>query len=158
TEPEPSPGPRWLFVFLLFKLMFLSGATKLLSGDPTWSSGTALDYHFETQPLPAWTAWYAHHLPEAVHRMMTYCSLAAELVLPWLLFLPVRFRPLKLFAVAGLVGLQVGIGSTGSYGFFNLLAIVICIPIIDDEILRRFVPLRLTAREEDASPRHRIFA
>ena len=27
---------RWLLIFLLFKLMFLSGVTKLLSGDPTW--------------------------------------------------------------------------------------------------------------------------
>jgi hypothetical protein len=156
TEPEASPWPRWLLVFLLFKLMFLSGATKLLSGDPTWASGTALDYHFETQPLPSWTAWYAHHLPTAVHRIMTYGSLAAELVLPWLLFLPARYRRVKLVAVAGLAGLQVGIGSTGSYGFFNLLAIVLCIPVIDDEIIRRFLPLRLAAREEDARPRHRV--
>ncbi len=88
TEPEPSPAARWLLVFLVFKLMFLSGATKLLSGDPTWASGTALDYHFETQPLPAWTAWYAHHLPEIVHRIMTFGSLATELVLPCLLLLP----------------------------------------------------------------------
>jgi hypothetical protein len=45
-------GARWLLVFLLFKLMFLSGVTKILSGDPTWQYGTALDFHFETQPLP----------------------------------------------------------------------------------------------------------
>ena len=37
---EPGPRPtfdygRLLLVFLLFKLMFLSGATKILSGDPT---------------------------------------------------------------------------------------------------------------------------
>ena len=126
-EPEPSPAVRWLLVLLLFKLMFLSGATKLLSGDPTWRSGTALDYHFETQPLPAWTAWYASHLPAAVLRVMTYGSLATELVLPWLLLLPARHRRIRLIALAGLVGLQIGIAATGSYGFFNLLAIVLCV-------------------------------
>ena len=51
-QPPATTVARWLLVFLLFKLMFLSGLTKLLSGDPTWLSATALDYHFETQPLP----------------------------------------------------------------------------------------------------------
>jgi hypothetical protein len=136
--------------------MFLSGATKLLSGDPTWRSGTALHYHFETQPLPAWTAWYAQHLPESAHRVLTYGSLATELVFPWLLFLPDRYRRPRLFALAGLVGLQVGIAATGSYGFFNLLAIVLCLPLVDDEILARIIPMRLAVREEDARPRHRV--
>ena len=158
TEPEPSPAARWLLVFLVFKLMFLSGATKLLSGDPTWASGTALDYHFETQPLPAWTAWYAHHLPEIVHRIMTFGSLATELVLPCLLLLPGHYRRIRLLAVAGLVGLQLGIASTGSYGFFNLLAIVLCIPVLDDAFWGRVVPLRLTVREGDPQPRHRTVA
>ena len=157
-EPAPSPAARWLLVFLLFKLMFLSGATKLLSGDPTWRSGTALGYHFETQPLPAWTAWYAHHLPATVHRALTYGSLATELVLPWLLFLPARYRRIRLCALAGLVGLQAGIAATGSYGFFNLLAIVLCIPLVDDGVLARIVPVRLAIREEDASARPRLLA
>ncbi|TMC58163.1 MAG: lipase maturation factor family protein, partial [Chloroflexi bacterium] len=39
----------WLFRWLLFRLMFLSGALKLLSGEPTWRQLTALNFHFETQ-------------------------------------------------------------------------------------------------------------
>ena len=42
----------WLFRWLLFRLMFLSGAVKLLSGDESWHSLTALTFHFQTQPLP----------------------------------------------------------------------------------------------------------
>ncbi len=152
-EPPPSPAVRWLLVFLLFKLVFLSGATKLSSGDPTWRSGTALDYHFETQPLPAWTAWYAHHLPEMIHRVMTYGSLATELFVPCLLFLPQRFRRARLFALIALAGLQVSIAATGNYGFFNLLAIVLCIPSLDDAALRRVIPLPLTARSGVGGPR-----
>jgi lipase maturation factor 1 len=51
-ERQPPEPARFLLVFLLLKLMFLSGATKLLSGDPTARHLTALSFHFETQPLP----------------------------------------------------------------------------------------------------------
>jgi lipase maturation factor 1 len=41
-----------LFRWLLCRLMFLSGAVKLLSRDPTWRHLTALPVHYQTQPLP----------------------------------------------------------------------------------------------------------
>src|SRR5450755_2923931 len=47
---------RWL----LFRLMFLSGAVKLISQDPTWRNWTALDVHYQTQPIPNAIAWYMH--------------------------------------------------------------------------------------------------
>jgi len=68
---QPSPVVQWLLWLLLFKLMFLSGATKLLSGDPTWRNLTALDVYFETQPLPPWTAWFVHQLSTPVHAVAT---------------------------------------------------------------------------------------
>src|SRR5205823_6122564 len=60
---SPSRVAVWVFRFLIFRLMFESGAVKLLSGDPTWRNLTALRYHYETQPLPTPVAWYAHQLP-----------------------------------------------------------------------------------------------
>ncbi len=143
-EHAPSPLMRWLVVWLLFRLTFLSGITKLASGDPTWLAGTALDYHFETQPLPPWTAWYAHHLPAGVHRAATIGMLFAELVVPWLVFAPLRLRRVRLAACAGLVLFQLLIEATGNYGFFNALAIVLCVPLLDDDVLRRVLPLRLS--------------
>ena len=77
-ERQPPELARLLLVFLLFKLMFLSGATKLLSGDPTWRHLTALDFHFETQPLPPWTAWYAHHLPAGIHQALVLFTLPSS--------------------------------------------------------------------------------
>ena len=53
----------WLLRWLMFRFMFLSGAVKLLSGDPTWANLSALSYYFQTAPLPTPLAWYAHHLP-----------------------------------------------------------------------------------------------
>src|SRR5467141_3756213 len=43
-ERAPSAVARWLVWALVFRLMFLSGLTKLASGDPTWLHFTALDY------------------------------------------------------------------------------------------------------------------
>ena len=47
-----------------------SGFVKLASGDPTWRNLTALTYHYWTQPLPPWTAWYAHHLPAGFQQLL----------------------------------------------------------------------------------------
>jgi lipase maturation factor 1 len=150
-EPPPSPVVRWLLVFLLFKLMFLSGATKLLSGDPTWRHLTALDYHFETQPLPTWPGWYAHQLPSGVHRAQTVVMFAIELGAPWLLCAPARLRALRYAGVAALVLMQLGIALTGNYGFFNLLAIVLCVPALDDGVLGSLLPVRLSPLDVAAS-------
>src|SRR5207302_303957 len=79
-DRTPSTWMRWLLWWLLFRLMFLSGVTKLLSGDTAWRHLTALDYHFWTQPLPTWPAWYAHWTPVWVHRAMTLAILAIALL------------------------------------------------------------------------------
>src|SRR5262249_17411969 len=62
-EAPPSRLFVWMLRLLLFKLMFSSGWVKLASGDPNWRNLTALTFHYQTQPLPPWTAWYANLLP-----------------------------------------------------------------------------------------------
>jgi hypothetical protein len=125
---------------LLAKLMFMSGAVKLLSGDPSWRGLTALAYHFETQPIPTWSSWLAHQLPDAALRAATFASLASELALPVCIFAGRRAR---LVACAGLAGFQVVIAATGNYGFFNALALVLCATLLDDRALARLLPARL---------------
>src|SRR5881398_3004648 len=157
-ERAPSGVIRWLVWLLLFKLMFLSGITKLVSGDPTWRHLTALDYHFWTQPLPPWTAWYAQQLPGRVHQGMTLGMFAIELGAPWLIFAPRRFPGLRVAACVLLVLGQLGIALTGNYGFFNLLAIVLCLALLDDATLRRVLPLRLAAGEAEPLWWRRVMA
>jgi len=53
----------WLFRWLLFRLMFFSGAVKLLSADVAWRGFMALTYHYYTQPLPTPLAWYVQQAP-----------------------------------------------------------------------------------------------
>jgi hypothetical protein len=151
SAAEPNPIVRCVLWSLAFKLTFLSGITKLLSGDPTWASWTALTYHYQTQPLPSWTSWYAYQLPAAFHYWSVAVMLAIELVAPFAIFLPPRRRRIRLAACVLMIGLQVGIGATGNYGFFNLLTIVLYLALLDDRTLRwRAVP---PAEDERARPR-----
>ena len=66
----------WLYRWLVFRFLFMAGAAKLLSGDPTWRSLTALEYHFETQPLPT-PARVVRSAPAALD---AGCGTAATLV------------------------------------------------------------------------------
>src|SRR5437016_5235309 len=153
---RPSTWMRWLLWWLLFRLMFLSGVTKLVSGDAAWRHLTALDYHFWTQPLPTWPAWYVHGAPLWVHRGMTFVILAIELVVPWLIFVPERWRRARYAACALLVLGQLAIAVTGNYGVFILLAILPVWPIVDDGVLVRVLPLRLVVTEPE--PRWQRYA
>jgi lipase maturation factor 1 len=119
----------WMFRWLLFRLMFLSGAVKLLSGDLTWHSLTALTFHFETQPIPTALAWYAHQLPEWFLRASCAAVLFIELGAPFLVLGP---RRLRLIALPAIAGLQVLIMLTGNYAFFNWLTLALCLFLVDD--------------------------
>jgi predicted DCC family thiol-disulfide oxidoreductase YuxK len=121
----------WLTRLLVFRFMLLSGAVKLLSGDPTWRDLAALDYHFETQPLPTPLAWYAHQLPHDVLHAGVVATFAIELLLPFCIFLP---RNPRLLAAFGFILLELLIAATGNYNFFNLLTIVLCLSLLDDRV------------------------
>src|SRR5262249_24423092 len=66
----------WLYRWLAFRYLFLAGVVKLLSGDATWRTLTALDYHFWTQPLPTPLASYVAQLPHSVLAGGTAATLA----------------------------------------------------------------------------------
>lgn len=120
---------RWLLWWLLFRLMFESGVVKLASEDAAWESFTALNFHFETQPLPLWTAWIAHQLPHWLLWMSTAIMFLIEFVAPALIVAPRAWR----HAAAGaLIALQVLIAVTGNYAFFNYLTMALCLTLFDD--------------------------
>jgi hypothetical protein len=139
----------WLLRWLLFRLMFASGVVKLVSGDETWRNLTALTYHYETQPLPTLMGWYAHQLPEWFQKISVVGMFAIELVIPFLIFAP---RRLRFVACAAFFALQLLIIATGNYCFFNLLTIALCILLLDDACLRRFIPKRVVARFNAPQP------
>ena len=139
----------WLYRWLLFRYLFMAGAAKLLSGDPTWRSLTALEYHFETQPLPTPLAWYAAHLPHWILAGATAAALVVEVGVVFLIFAPRRLRAAAAWCV---LTFQILIALTGNYNFFNLLTILLCLFLFDDAALRSVLPARLAARIAEPTP------
>ncbi|HLW35883.1 MAG TPA: lipase maturation factor family protein, partial [Chthoniobacterales bacterium] len=138
NEPPVSRAAMFLLKLLLFKLMLMSGVVKLSSyqllqstGEETWWNLTALDYHYWSQPLPNVLAWWADQSPEWFKRFSVAFCLVIEIVVPFFIWAP---RRLRLLACGLLIFLQVVIGATGNYNFFNLLTIALCLLLIDDTV------------------------
>ena len=152
---RPSRLVLWLLRWLLFRLVFSSGLVKLLSGDSAWRSLRALDFHYETQPLPAWTSWYVHQLPEWAQTASVAAVFALELVVPFAIFAPRRIR---LAGCALLALLQVLIAATGNYGFFNLLTLALCVLLLDDRALVKLRVFPILGSGAGARIRNRVSA
>jgi predicted DCC family thiol-disulfide oxidoreductase YuxK len=146
------PIAVWLARLTMFRFMFMGGMVKLLSGDPSWRDFTALDWHFYTQPLPNPLSWYMQNAPEWIRHLLTGGTLAVEIFLPVLIFLPRRLRQVAAFAF---IVLELTIGATGNYNFFNLLTIVLCLFLFDDQAFARVLPRRLFGRFAARPPAHR---
>src|SRR5678815_4367867 len=111
-----------------------------------WSALTALDYHYWSQPLPTFFAWWADkHSEWFKHFSVAFC-LVVEIVVPFFIWAP---RRLRLIACALLISLQIVIAITGNYCFFNLLTIALCLLLIDDSVWRRSdIPLEEAPRRD----------
>ena len=130
---------RWLLWLLAFKLMFESGVVKFTfygeGNSNTWRDLTALNYHFWTQPIPSWISYYIDKLPLFFDKLALIFTYFCELIVPFFIFFP---RRLRRFSGVLLIIFQILIVLSGNYGFFNILTIIICITLFDDQFLKRF--------------------
>ncbi len=139
-KPRWVPRPQvpsvvlWLFRWLLFRLLFSSGVVKLISGDPSWRGLTALTFHYETQPLPSPLSWFIHRAPLWFHKASCFGVFSVEVFVPLFFFAPRRWR---LAACAVSIAFQLLIILTGNYCFFNLLTILLCLLLVDDDAWRK---------------------
>jgi lipase maturation factor 1 len=135
--------PMRAAVFLLlwewFRIYFESGVVKLASGDPQWRHFTAMDEYYQNGPLPTWIGWYVQHLPHWFHVATAFGTLALELVIVWIWFLP---RPWRIVCFFIVTPWQIGVIATANYTFLNYLVLVLGIFLLDDCFLSRFVPGR----------------
>jgi hypothetical protein len=132
-----------LFRWLLCRLMFLSGAVKLLSGDATWRNFTALPVHYQTQPLPTPLAWYFYQLPTWFQHVSVGFLFFVEVAVPLLVLAPRRIRFVAAYAITIF---QVLILLTGNYAFFNILTIALCLFAFDDAALGSVLSQKIMGR------------
>ena len=127
---------RWLALWLVWRLVFVSAFVKLSSGDAAWAACSALEVHYQTQPLPNTLAYYLHQLPAWLHKMSCYTMFVVEFAAPCMLLAPRRLRHVGAIAI---VVLMSTIALSGNYGYFNLLTAALALLALDDRLwARRF--------------------
>jgi lipase maturation factor 1 len=131
---RPSRLAHFALRALLFKLYFESGIAKWQSHLHDWHDGSAMLHYYETAPLPAALAFYAHHLPPLVHKLESWGALLLELPLPWLIWGP---RPARLIAFAALTGFQIVNTATANYGFFTYITLTLHLFLLSDGDIER---------------------
>ena len=99
-----------------------------------------MDEYYQNGPLPTWIGfWYVEHLAHWFHAATVGATLALELVLVWMLFLPRRWRIVCFFIVTPW---QIGVILTANYTFLNYLVLVMGVLLLDDDFLRGILPAR----------------
>ena len=138
----PPRASLFLLLWEWFRIYFESGVVKLASGDEQWRQLTALDEYYQNGPLPTWIGWYVQHLPHWFHASTVVATLAMELVLVWMWFLPRRCRIVCFFLVTPW---QIIVILTANYAFLNYIVLALGFLLLDDCFLVRFVPMRWRA-------------
>jgi hypothetical protein len=131
--------PSAMLRFFTFRLMLSAGLVKWF-GSPKWRTLSAMEVHYETQPLPNRLSYYFHlYTPEWAHKMSTLLALIIEVPLCFLIFAPSwECRLLVFLANAGLMSM---INLTGNYGHLGLTTVVASIPLLDDWMLPGFLQI-----------------
>jgi lipase maturation factor 1 len=138
----PSRASLFLLQWEWFRIYFESGVAKIRSGDVSWRNFTAMDEYYQNGPLPTWIGWYVQHFPHWFHAGTVILTLAVELVLVWMLFLPRRFRIICFWIVTPF---EIGIILTANYTFLNYLVLTLGFLLLDDRFIEWILPQRVRA-------------
>ncbi|KAL1498562.1 hypothetical protein AB1Y20_013881 [Prymnesium parvum] len=153
--PSCLPPPQvvvWAFRWLLFRVMLGAGLIKW-RGDRCWrpdaGEPSAMDYFYETQPVPSPLSRRFHHMPRRWHRFETAAGLwVVELLTPPLLLLPGAAPPLvgvRTAAAVVQIAFQLVLIASGNLAFLNWLTIVPAFFCLPDAFLLRFAPSNAAA-------------
>src|SRR5712671_2211696 len=133
----PSRASLFLLIWEGFRIYFESGVAKIMGGDRQWRNFTALDEYYQNGPLPTWIGWHMQHLPHWFHAAIAFGTLALELGLAWMMFLPRRVRILCFLIITPW---QIGIILSANYTFLNYLVLALGILLLDDQFLLPYFP------------------
>jgi hypothetical protein len=149
-RPFPKRAPPiaiiGLFRWLIFRIMLGAGLIKI-RGDDVWRNGTALYYHFETQPLPGPLSRWFHFLPKAVLKTGVWYNFLAELIAPWFIFWP---RIARHIAGLMILFLQFILIASGNLSFLNWLTIIPALACFDDAFWSGILPFAFVRKAMDA--------
>lgn len=149
-RPFPKQAPPFqiivLFRWLIFRIMLGSGLIKI-RGDEIWRNGTALYYHFETQPIPGPLSRWFHFLPHRILKIGVWFNFLAELIAPLFAFWP---RIARHIAGVIMILLQLNIFISGNLSFLNWLTIIPALACFDDGFWSKILPRKLVEKAKAA--------
>lgn len=159
-RPFPKHAPPFLIIvlfrWLIFRIMMGSGLIKI-RGDEIWRNGTALYYHFETQPIPGPLSRWFHFLPHTILKIGVWFNFLAELIAPLFAFYP---RIARHTAGVVMILFQIVIILSGNLSFLNWLTIVPALACLDDGFWAKIFPRSLVRKSqlaaEHAVPSNRL--
>ena len=139
-----SPAAFVVLASLLnFRVMMGGGTGKWFGSDESWKNGTAMAFHYWTQPLPNPLSAWMHRRPFWMHKMETYLTFVHESLCACFVFAPWYLR---IFAFAGFESLMLIINLTGNYAQIGAHTLNESILLLNDDIwnaifdLGRWVP------------------
>ena len=133
--------------WLTIRLHLGSGLIKL-RGDSAWRDLTALNYHFETQPIPNPLSPFFHHLPNAVLKAGTFLTHVVQVIVPIFILAP---QPIRNIAGLILIGFQLTLMLSGNLSFLNLVSIVPIIAVVNDSFWQLILPESLVQAAQTAA-------
>lgn len=133
----------WFYQWMLFRLMFGAGMIKW-RGDSCWRDYTCMYYHYETQPMPNPLSRLFHHLPKWLHRVSVGVNHVVEMFLPFLYFIPGRVGAIVAVITIWFQGMLI---VSGNFSWLNVITLVLCIPVLNDDF---FVWLGMSRLPESA--------
>lgn len=149
------PFPRYvapfpiivLFRWLILRIMLGAGLIKY-RGDEIWRNGTALYYHFQSQPIPGPLSRFFHFLPHTMLKLGVWFNWLAELASPFFVFWPRYGRHI---AGVTIVLFQINIMLSGNLSFLNWLTIIPALACFDDGFWAKILPQRIVQKAEAAA-------
>jgi hypothetical protein len=150
-RPFPKYAPPFtiivLFRWLICRIMLGAGLIKY-RGDQIWRNGTALYYHFESQPIPGPLSRWFHFLPRTVLKVGVWFNWIAELASPLFVFWP---RIARHIAGVAIILFQLNIILSGNLSFLNWLTIIPALACLDDGFWSRILPKKLVSKAATAA-------
>eukprot|EP01138_Halocafeteria_seosinensis_P014580 gb/GECG01014885.1/.p1 GENE.gb/GECG01014885.1/~~gb/GECG01014885.1/.p1 ORF type:complete len:1228 (+),score=133.40 gb/GECG01014885.1/:1-3684(+) len=126
TDVAPNGLMVFMFRYLLFRLMFGFGKLKFV--DTLKKDDLYVKYFYINMPMTSPLGFLGYYLPDFVHVLSLKLMWVSEMPAPFLFLFSGWAR---IIAAIGTFCLQIGIQSTGNFGYFNLLTSVLCIGAFD---------------------------
>ncbi|HVU03736.1 MAG TPA: lipase maturation factor family protein [Polyangiaceae bacterium] len=134
----PPPALAWAFRLIVFRVMFGFGKQKFMGSGP--KDLAYLKGFLIAQPLPSPLGWYHQKLPAFLLKGLVLFMFFAEIPAPLFVFVP---GVLSIVCAAVTVFLMIGIQAMGSFGYFSMLTMGACIPLLDNVTPRQLDLLHL---------------